>query len=259
MAQNALSSNIYGSKFRAPKSQIRLLNTTDAKIDLSLNPASDPVNQMIVSNEWIIMIGDTGITQFFHIPTIKSTVSPLEADTIQSIISASPTRPKSENKENIRLRENITTGRLNTKPLSTQDKLDRSELRQVLVGFGEFPARYRLLIWRHLLKIPENESSFAALVERGRHPSCDDLGERYPLKSSRLFRALERTLSCVAQWNSLFGELDYIGKGHYYTMKYKNTFWASKVFLLKTFPVTMTSNDAVSIRENFPALANSLF
>ena len=133
----------------------------------------------------------------------------------KSFFSASPTRPKSENKENIRLRENITTGRLNTKPLSTQDKLDRSELRQVLVGFGEFPARYRLLIWRHLLKIPENESSFAALVERGRHPSCDDLGERYPLKSSRLFRALERTLSCVAQWNSLFGELDYIGKGHY--------------------------------------------
>ena len=92
--------------------------------------------------------------------------------------STSPT--KQSNKENIRLKDNNhSTGRLNTKPLSTQDKLNRQELRQVLIGYGEFPARYRLLIWRHLLKIPENESSFAALVDRGRHPSCDDLGQGF--------------------------------------------------------------------------------
>ena len=66
--------------------QIRLLNTTDAKIDLTLNPTTDPTFQMECSNEWILMIGDTGITQLFNLPTIKSTVSPLEADTIQSII-----------------------------------------------------------------------------------------------------------------------------------------------------------------------------
>jgi hypothetical protein len=196
--------------FYLADSQIKILNMTDAKIDLGLNERNSPVFEMAVCNEWITMINDNGNVELYHIPTIKGTISPFEADN-NIISSLRQTQTDSPNKENYKIaRDSITTGRINTKPLSAQNKINRAELRNVLFGFGEFPARYRLLIWRHLLKIPENESSFRALLDRGRHPSVSQLSSDFPLKSQRLFRALERTVSCVAHWNSLFGELDYI-------------------------------------------------
>ena len=176
---------------------------------MALNPQNEPVYQMEICNEWITMIRDNGSIELYHIPTIKGTVSPYEGEPLTGAQTAAMA-PPSPPKPTLSISKNISTGRLNTKPLSTQNKIDRKELKNVLNGFGEFPARYRLLIWRHLLQIPENESSFKALWERGRHSSVANLDKTYPLKSQRLFRALERTISCVAHWNSLFGELDYI-------------------------------------------------
>jgi len=190
-------------------SQVKLLNLTDARIEVALNPQNEPVYQMEICNEWITMIRDNGSIELYHIPTIKGTVSPYEGEPLTGAQTAAMA-PPSPPKPTLSISKNISTGRLNTKPLSTQNKIDRKELKNVLNGFGEFPARYRLLIWRHLLQIPENESSFKALWERGRHSSVANLDKTYPLKSQRLFRALERTISCVAHWNSLFGELDYI-------------------------------------------------
>lgn len=88
--------------------------------------------------------------------------------------------------------------------------LNVHRLRSLLQNYGEFPDKYRLLIWRFLLRLPENHEAFRNLVARGVHPSCEDLHERYPIKDQRLFRKLRRCLSAIAFWSPVFGELPYL-------------------------------------------------
>ena len=52
----------------------------------------------------------------------------------------------------------------------------------------------RNLIWRFLLKLPENRSSYEALLDQGTHPSFKDFRQKYPIKSDRLAKSMERYL-----------------------------------------------------------------
>ncbi len=67
-----------------------------------------------------------------------------------------------------------------------------------------------MFIWKMLLKLPENYDSYASLVERGSHPAYVDLPKKYPVKSQKCIRMLERTLSALAHWSPIFSECDYL-------------------------------------------------
>lgn len=67
-----------------------------------------------------------------------------------------------------------------------------------------------MFIWKTLLKLPENFESYASLIERGTHPAYQDLAKKYPLKSQKCIRLLERTLSALAHWSPIFAECDYL-------------------------------------------------
>ncbi|PAA53477.1 hypothetical protein BOX15_Mlig017365g1 [Macrostomum lignano] len=88
--------------------------------------------------------------------------------------------------------------------------LNRKRLRAILQEFGQFPGKYRLLIWKTLLQLPENTAAFNALYNKGIHPAFLTLQDRFPLRSNKLGRVLQRSLSCVAFWSPLFGEADYL-------------------------------------------------
>lgn len=76
-----------------------------------------------------------------------------------------------------------------------------SPCQALLHRFGEFPEKYRLLIWRFLLRLPENNGAFRALVAKGVHPAFRDLHKRYPINDTRLFRRLRRIVSALAFWS----------------------------------------------------------
>uniref|UniRef100_A0A0G4HK26 TBC1 domain family member 31 n=1 Tax=Chromera velia CCMP2878 TaxID=1169474 RepID=A0A0G4HK26_9ALVE len=78
--------------------------------------------------------------------------------------------------------------------------LNTERLRSFLLYRGAYPDEYRALVWRFLLQLPLNESAFEVLCLRGPHPSFFDLHKRFPLYSRKLFRRLEKTLSCLAHW-----------------------------------------------------------
>ncbi|CAH1269669.1 TBC1D31 [Branchiostoma lanceolatum] len=90
------------------------------------------------------------------------------------------------------------------------DGLHRGRLLSILKGFGEYPAKYRMFIWRSLLKLPENHAAYSALLDKGVHSSYVRLHEHYPIKSQKLLRVLQRTLSALAHWSPIFGETDYL-------------------------------------------------
>ncbi|CAI2734109.1 unnamed protein product [Schistosoma spindalis] len=92
----------------------------------------------------------------------------------------------------------------------TNGFLDLKRLRLLLREFGKFPNKYRLFIWRSILQIPCNTQAFSILQKKGIHPAYDLLSTRYPMRSQRLLKALQKTCSALAYWCPLFGETDWL-------------------------------------------------
>ncbi|NWV72048.1 TBC31 protein, partial [Malurus elegans] len=88
--------------------------------------------------------------------------------------------------------------------------LNKKRLQALLKGFGEYPAKYRMFVWRSLLQLPENHLAFSSLVDRGIHSAFVNIHKEYPIKSRKLLRVLQRTLSALAHWSAIFAETPYM-------------------------------------------------
>uniref|UniRef100_A0A667YTW3 TBC1 domain family member 31 n=1 Tax=Myripristis murdjan TaxID=586833 RepID=A0A667YTW3_9TELE len=80
----------------------------------------------------------------------------------------------------------------------------------LLKAFGEYPAKYRMFVWRSLLCLPENHAAYSSLTDKGLHSAYLTLHEKYPIKSHKLQRGLQRVLSALAHWAAIFGETEYL-------------------------------------------------
>ncbi|CAI5662965.1 unnamed protein product [Oreochromis niloticus] len=88
--------------------------------------------------------------------------------------------------------------------------LNKKRLVALLKAFGEYPAKYRMFVWRSLLCLPENHAAYSSLTDKGLHSAFLTLHEKYPIKSHKLLRGLQRVLSALAHWAAIFGEVEYL-------------------------------------------------
>ncbi|XP_056341862.1 TBC1 domain family member 31 isoform X2 [Oenanthe melanoleuca] len=107
----------------------------------------------------------------------------------------------------LKLQENTS---LENKENELPGGLNKKRLQALLKGFGEYPAKYRMFVWRSLLQLPENHLAFSCLLDRGIHSAFINIQKEYPIKSRKLLRVLQRTLSCLAHWSAIFAETPYM-------------------------------------------------
>uniref|UniRef100_A0A3B5MFS1 TBC1 domain family member 31 n=1 Tax=Xiphophorus couchianus TaxID=32473 RepID=A0A3B5MFS1_9TELE len=88
--------------------------------------------------------------------------------------------------------------------------LNKKRLVALLKAFGEFPAKYRMFVWKSLLCLPENHAAYSSLTDKGLHSAFLTLHDKYPIKSHKLQRGLQRLLSALAHWAAIFAEVEYI-------------------------------------------------
>lgn len=84
------------------------------------------------------------------------------------------------------------------------------KLRGFVDVHGEFPTKYRSLIWRFLLQLPENVDAFEALKNKGTHPSFESLGTTHPMADAALAVRLQALCSQLAYWSPVLGEAQYL-------------------------------------------------
>ncbi|GMF57491.1 unnamed protein product [Phytophthora fragariaefolia] len=89
-------------------------------------------------------------------------------------------------------------------------EVNRKRIVGSLKSNGMYPKKYRVLVWRFLLRLPKNEEAFRSLVAKGKHPVFVRLKDQYPLQDSRIFRRLHRILSAIVYWCPAFGEVSYL-------------------------------------------------
>jgi hypothetical protein len=86
-------------------------------------------------------------------------------------------------------------------------RIDKQKLSSFYTKYGEFPSHYRPLVWRYLLRLPENTTEFKELAQRGIHTSFVNLEEKFPLKNERLLSKLRQLCSMLAHWAPIFAEV----------------------------------------------------
>ena len=80
----------------------------------------------------------------------------------------------------------------------------------MLNTFGSFPPKYRLLLWRTLLKLPHNRLAFGGLRARGTHPAFQSLSRRFPGLAASQCARLGRVLSALAWWCPLLSQAPWV-------------------------------------------------
>lgn len=88
--------------------------------------------------------------------------------------------------------------------------MDSARLRRILMQYGEYPDKFRSIIWRSLLNTPRNKTAYAALIDKGIHPAYKDIEKQFTIHSSITLKNLKRLLSCLAHWCPLFGVMKFL-------------------------------------------------
>lgn len=88
--------------------------------------------------------------------------------------------------------------------------MDSARLRRILMQYGEYPDKFRSMIWRSLLNTPRNKTAYAALIDKGIHPAYKDIEKSFVIHSSITLKNLKRLLSCLAHWCPLFGVMKFL-------------------------------------------------
>ncbi|KAM6170767.1 TBC1 domain family member 31 isoform 2-T2 [Erethizon dorsatum] len=115
-----------------------------------------------------------------------------------------------EGKIQTRILKQDLMGNFENKENELSDGLNKKRLQILLKGYGEYPTKYRMFIWRSLLQLPENHTAFSSLIDKGTHVAFLNLQKKYPIKSRKLLRVLQRTLSALAHWSAIFSDTPYL-------------------------------------------------
>ncbi|KAL0019139.1 hypothetical protein WJX79_008487 [Trebouxia sp. C0005] len=89
-------------------------------------------------------------------------------------------------------------------------QLNQHRLQELLLAYGEYPAKYRLLVWDFLLRLPHKSEAFQGLANMGMHPAYAHLEKDYPVGDRSLLRRLARTLSALTHWAPVLGEVAFL-------------------------------------------------
>jgi len=141
-------------------------------------------------------------------------------------VKTNPETCKNKEKPSISSSKNQTLKKNKLKTIKSQEKIktktqffDKNlnfseltplKLREFLKEFKRFPDKNRAFIWEILLSIPNNEKSFKEYEKKGIHPSFLQLENNFPIESQFLYEKLQKMLSYLSYYCSIFTKIDYL-------------------------------------------------
>ncbi|ORC90409.1 uncharacterized protein TM35_000082070 [Trypanosoma theileri] len=116
--------------------------------------------------------------------------------------------------------ENDHANNKKKKELSLRPFLDKAsreanmlKLKRLLTRYGVFPDKYRPLIWRFLLQLPEKRFTapqYAQLHSKEKHPFVPFLMKPFPLSDKKIRDSMELVLSILIWHDSMFAVIHFL-------------------------------------------------
>ncbi|XP_028673462.2 TBC1 domain family member 31 [Erpetoichthys calabaricus] len=209
---------------------MRFINIQTCKLIFDIGSLDNGISSAVISpnGHHIVALMENGSLNIYSVQSLTQDVNkpppPLVKVVEQSNVSkpskqasyqrmkTKPERPPKSSGETIKARvprppfDSTLTDKENELP----EGLNKKRLQAMLKEFGEYPTKYRMFVWRSLLRLPENHAAYSSLIDKGPHSAYQQLHQEYPIKSQRLERILQRILSALAHWSAIFGETRYL-------------------------------------------------
>lgn len=88
--------------------------------------------------------------------------------------------------------------------------LSEDRLSKILSQFSQYPDKHRLVIWKRILKTPNNYDAYCDLMRRPVHPCCRKLDKCITIRNSTYLKHTKRLMSSLMHWCPVLAELDYL-------------------------------------------------
>jgi hypothetical protein len=95
------------------------------------------------------------------------------------------------------------------KQVGSKVLFSRKSLLDILRRNCSFPDTNRVILWRFILQLPNNEDIFRSYSHERIHPGVRDLPDRLPMKFNSVLQRLMRLLSTLVYWHPL-AECDWL-------------------------------------------------
>ncbi|KAL4234370.1 hypothetical protein ACF0H5_006017 [Mactra antiquata] len=207
---------------------IRFINIHSCKLLFDVGDISNKINNVSVSpnGRYVVTVNEDGTMGIYSLQALSAEINKPPAPLVKVVTNNKMSDTSGTDKSALSVsskgfrkgRSASARGKENrSKPMPEDigevelpEGLNMKRLQAILKGYYEYPAKYRMFIWRSILRLPENHAAYAALVDKGIHPAYEKLSDEYPIKSQRLLRILQRILSALANWSPIFGETQYL-------------------------------------------------
>lgn len=94
---------------------------------------------------------------------------------------------------------------------SMKQELDAKRLMSILREFGEYPEKYRTVIWSTILKLPANKNAYVALASKvTRGEFTVNTLKNYPLADRSKASLLATMTDCLLQWCPLLAQSSFL-------------------------------------------------
>uniref|UniRef100_UPI00398F2198 TBC1 domain family member 31 isoform X1 n=1 Tax=Pristiophorus japonicus TaxID=55135 RepID=UPI00398F2198 len=216
---------------------MRFINIQTCKLLFDIGSLDNGINTLAVSSNghYIAAVLEDGSLGIYSVRALAQELNKPPPPLVKVVADSDKTKDSENKNDTSGLKMRVTSGRVERpwggqtagkkiqtrilKPSGTilEDKenvlpagLNKKRLQALLKEFGEYPVKYRMFIWRSLLQLPENHAAFSSLTDKGTHAAYLGIHEKYPIKSQKLLRILQRVLSVMAHWSAIFSEVSYL-------------------------------------------------
>lgn len=84
----------------------------------------------------------------------------------------------------------------------------------ILNEYGEYPAQYRQIIWKSLLKLPYNSIAYCKLLEKGPHDCVKCRRRNFHVSDPIVHKNLKRICSMLVHWSRILG-ISFYSEAHF--------------------------------------------
>ncbi|XP_055859413.1 TBC1 domain family member 31 [Episyrphus balteatus] len=176
------------------KSQLMAIDVDNSGIKLIIEPTDCFRVVLSKDKEFLSTIRQTGEANIYNVNTLIDCLK--SAQNCVQMLRTAMSQPKALS--------------INCFDNELRKMLTRSRMIPILKEYGQYPSKYRLLIWTALLDVPCNKSKFSELVKMGTHSTAIALNSSLKLKDSTARRNLIKIFSCLGHWSKVFGHSDFV-------------------------------------------------
>ncbi|CAO2602254.1 TBC1 domain family member 31 [Lemmus lemmus] len=192
---------------------MRFVNIQTCKLLFEIGSVEEGISSSVISphGRYIASIMENGSLNIYSVqaltqeinkppPPLVKVIEDLPNNTLSSstlkmkMVSGRVQRParSKESRIQTRILKQDLAGNVENKENGLSKGLNRKRLQILLKGYGEYPTKY------------------SSLVDKGTHVAYLNLQKKYPIKSRKLLRVLQRTLSALAHWSAIFSDTPYL-------------------------------------------------